>query len=507
MGILELINKSKNIEAELRNALLRNEFRLFYQPKVNLSTGKIEGMEALIRWEHPEKGLIPPVKFIGIAEDTGIIISMGEWVIHTACLQIKKWMRAGFPPFIMSVNLSAHQIYQPNFLEIVSSILKETQLAPEYLELEITESMMVDKDRASEVLKGLRRIGVQISLDDFGTGYSSLHYLNEFQIDKIKIDQSFIRNCTSNPNNSTIVKMIIEMAHRLNIKVVAEGIERREELIFLQQNSCDHGQGYLFSRPLPPEEIIQSFNKIEKITLKEGISQKLYNQNLMFEALESSRQELRDIMSQQQGFIFKFIKVNDTFIHTLSDGKLLYRLGQTPDQVIGKELKEFLPTEVAEEKNRYYLRAWAGEENITYEGEMNGIHYLASLSPIKNNGQVVSVIGSCIDITETNRIALELEEKNFIYQIITDNMQDLVGMLDQNGKVIYASTSHETVLGYPVNRFEGDSILELIHPNDIRTIENQFNLMVISKSPCQAEIRYKHAEGRWVNIEAKISRM
>ena len=289
-------------------ALERNEFRLYYQPKVNLETGKIEGMEALIRWEHPEKGLISPINFIPIAEKTGLIIPMGEWVLRTACLQNRKWINAGLSPIVMSVNLSVRQLYQPNIVDVVRQVLIETELSPEYLELEITESMMMDKDQALDAIRGLRQLGVQISLDDFGTGYSSLHYLHEFQIDKIKIDQSFIRNCTSDLNNATIVKMIIAMAHHLKIKVVAEGIETKDELIFLQQNSCNHGQGYLFSRPLPPEELIQYFHPIEQIVSQKGISQEIYNQKLMQEELKTTRQELRDIMRQQQGMMFKVIK-------------------------------------------------------------------------------------------------------------------------------------------------------------------------------------------------------
>ncbi len=173
-----LTEQSLGVEKELIKALDRNEFRLYYQPKINLETGKIEGMEALIRWEHQEKGLIPPIDFIPVAEQTGLIIPMGEWVLRAACLQNRKWMNSGLSPIVMSVNLSVRQLYQPNLADIVRQILIDTALPPEYLELEITESMMMDKDRALNAIKKLKRLGVQISLGDFGTGYSSLHYLH-----------------------------------------------------------------------------------------------------------------------------------------------------------------------------------------------------------------------------------------------------------------------------------------------------------------------------------------
>ena len=412
-----LTDKSLEVETELRVALERNEFRLYYQPKVDLETGKIDGVEALIRWEHPEKGLISPINFISITEKTGLIIPMGEWVLRTACLQNREWINAGLSPIVMSVNLSVRQLYQPNIVDVVRQVLIETELSPEYLELEITESMLMDKDQALDAIRGLRQLGVQISLDDFGTGYSSLHYLHEFKIDKIKIDQSFIRNCTSDLNNATIVKMIIAMAHHLKIKVVAEGIETRDELIFLQQNSCHHGQGYLFSRPLPPEELIQFFHPIEKIVPQKGISQEIYSQKMMQEELKTTRQELRDVMRQQQGMTFKVIKEDGRFIHTLCDGKLLYQMGLSPEEVVGKELKEFLPVNTAEEKSEYLRRAWEGEEDITYNEELNDIHYFASLSPIRKGGQVVGVIGSCVDITEQKQIEEALKEKNSSFLI------------------------------------------------------------------------------------------
>ncbi|MCH6266585.1 EAL domain-containing protein [Neobacillus citreus] len=493
------------LQEEIRNALERNEFRLYYQPKVNLETGKIDGVEALIRWEHPEKGLIPPIEFIPIAEETGLIIPMGEWVLRTACFQNRKWINAGFSPMVMSVNLSVRQLYHPNLVNVVREILKATELPPEYLELEITESMMMDKDRALEAIKGLRRLGVQISLDDFGTGYSSLHYLRDFPIDKIKIDQSFIRNCTSDFNNATIVKMIISMAHHLKIKAVAEGIETKDELIFLQKNSCNHGQGYFFSRPLPPEELIQYFHFIEQIVSQEGIFQEMANQKKIQEALESTRQELRDIMRQQQGMIIKVVKEDGKFIHTLCDGKLMYRMGLRPEQVVGKELKHFLPVDIAEKIVKNYQRAWDGEENLTYKGEINGVHYIASLSTILKNRHVVGIIGSYVDITETKRIKDELRVKDLKFQLITDNIIDLVAMLDKNGRVLYASPSHEKVLGLSVKDYEGTSKFELVHIDDIPPIQKECTNMIKFKTPCQIEFRHKHALGGWVDIETKIS--
>ncbi|MCH6266988.1 EAL domain-containing protein [Neobacillus citreus] len=500
-----IADESVLLQREMMNALERNEFRLYYQPKVNLETGKIDGVEALTRWEHPEKGLIPPIEFIPIAEKTGFIIPMGEWVLKNACSQNKEWINAGFSPMVMSVNLSVRQLYQPNLVDVVQGILKETELPPEYLELEITESMMMDKDRALDGIKGLRRLGVQISLDDFGTGYSSLHYLHDFPIDKIKIDQSFIRNCTSDLNNATIVKMIIAMAHHLKIKAVAEGIETKDELIFLQKNSCNHGQGYFFSMPLPPEELINCFHLIEQIVSQEGISQEIANQKKMQEALESTRQELRDIMSQQQGMIFKVVKEDGKFIHTQCDGKLMYRMGHKPELVVGKELKDFMPFDIAEQIEKNYQRVWDGEENVTYKGEINGIHFFATLSPILKDGLVVGTIGSCVDFTETKRIKDALEFKNLKFQLITDNILDLVAMLDKNGTVLYASPSHERILGISVKDYEGTSNFELVHIDDIPAIKKEYTNMIKSKTPCQIEFRHKHTQGGWVDIEVKIS--
>ncbi|WP_160722960.1 putative bifunctional diguanylate cyclase/phosphodiesterase [Bacillus sp. USDA818B3_A] len=266
----KLYNEEFELETNLSRAIKENEFELHYQPKLDLHTGKFSGVEALIRWRHPEKGMIFPMDFIPTAEKTGRILEIGDWVLYTACIQNKKWQEEGLPSWIMAVNLSAQQLYQPNLVEKIQDILNSTGLSPEYLELEITESMMVDVQKVLPIIKDLKGIGVRISLDDFGTGYSSLYYLKEFPIDVVKIDKSFVRNCTLYTKDSTIIKAIIAMAHELGMGVIAEGVETKEQLIFLQQQHCDRGQGYLFSRPLPAHELVNAYRTVEQTIHRDG---------------------------------------------------------------------------------------------------------------------------------------------------------------------------------------------------------------------------------------------
>ncbi|MGC5324510.1 putative bifunctional diguanylate cyclase/phosphodiesterase [Brevibacillus sp. SYSU BS000544] len=244
------------MEQDLRKAIERNELVLHYQPQVNIQTGQIVGVEALLRWTHPVHGMVSPAKFIPLAEDTQLIIPIGEWVLRTACRQNKQWQEAGYPPKRVAVNLSANQFQQTNLVEVVANVLEETQLEPKYLELEITESIaMQNVEHVINTLQQLTQLGIEISMDDFGTGYSSLNYLKHFPIHRLKIDQSFVHDINFDPLDAAIATSIIAMAHSLGLNVIAEGVETEEQLSFLQEKNCDEMQGYYFSRPLPVEAL------------------------------------------------------------------------------------------------------------------------------------------------------------------------------------------------------------------------------------------------------------
>jgi len=245
------------LETNLRRAIQNEELLIHYQPRVSVDSLSITAVEALVRWQHPQLGLISPSEFIPLAEDTGLIVPIGEWVLRNACLQAQRWQQAGFPPIQMAVNISGRQFQDQQLSSAIIKILDETNLAPELLELELTESsIMQNAELAAEVLQTLKNMGTKISIDDFGTGYSSLASLKRLPIDALKIDQSFVRDATTDSDDAALVMAIITLAHNLRLKVIAEGVETEEQLRFLQLLRCDEIQGFFFSKPLPPESLV-----------------------------------------------------------------------------------------------------------------------------------------------------------------------------------------------------------------------------------------------------------
>jgi diguanylate cyclase (GGDEF)-like protein/PAS domain S-box-containing protein len=248
----------QSLEGSLRCALERNEFMLVYQPKIDLATGEISGVEALLRWNHPERGLIQPLKFVPIAEESGLIVPIGQWVLLEACRQARAWMDAGLPPVRIAVNVSALQFAAKDFLSSVRAALISTGIDPSNLELELTETvLMQDAESAVQMLRALKAIGVQLAIDDFGVGYSSFSYLRKFPLDALKVDRSFINDISSNPDNATILSALINIGKSLKHRVVAEGVETEEQLHFLQKEGCSEGQGYFFCRPVIAEKFAQ----------------------------------------------------------------------------------------------------------------------------------------------------------------------------------------------------------------------------------------------------------
>ncbi|PVV22352.1 MAG: hypothetical protein B6D79_13170 [gamma proteobacterium symbiont of Ctena orbiculata] len=245
------------LEGKLRKALTCNEMELFYQPQIDLATGEIVSAEALLRWDEPELGMVSPVEFIPIAEETGMIIELGEWVLLEACRQNKEWQDAGYNPIRIAVNLSSMQFIQRDLSATVAMALKNTRLNPKYLELEITESVIMrNVNETITTLNDFKEMGISISVDDFGTGYSSLNYLKRFPLDNLKVDRTFVKDIPDNEDDVTITSAIIALAQSLGLGVVAEGVETESQLQFLEQQGCEMAQGYLFSRPLPAEQLV-----------------------------------------------------------------------------------------------------------------------------------------------------------------------------------------------------------------------------------------------------------
>jgi EAL domain-containing protein (putative c-di-GMP-specific phosphodiesterase class I) len=259
-GLNSFFPERLSLEQDMRQALARQDFVLHYQPKFDVRTGAVVGMEALLRWNHPEKGFIPPDQFIPIAEESGLIVPLGRWVLETACAQNKRWQDEGMSRVRVAVNLSAVQFRQRDLVETIRNVLQHTGLGPESLELEITETVvMQNASDAVGTIEALSGMGIQVAIDDFGTGYSSLSYLKRFQLNKLKIDRSFIRDIASDQDDAAIVKATIGLAHNLRLKVIAEGVETEDQLLYLRSLGCDEYQGYYKSKAISASEFERKF--------------------------------------------------------------------------------------------------------------------------------------------------------------------------------------------------------------------------------------------------------
>jgi len=248
------------LENQIRNAIKNEEFIVYYQPKVNLNTGQCSGMEALVRWQHPLRGIVSPLEFIPLAEETGLIIQLDEWVMRTACAQFKKWQGCGYPVKNLSVNVSARHFKEGSLLKHCKKIIEEMQVSPENLEIELTESALVDNyNNAKEMLNEINEMGIRIALDDFGTGYASMSYLKKFPFDTVKLDYSFVKGLPDDKESSAIVTAMIKLAEALNLNIVAEGIETDSQRRFLTEKGCTYGQGYLWSKPICAQELEEKF--------------------------------------------------------------------------------------------------------------------------------------------------------------------------------------------------------------------------------------------------------
>ncbi|KAF0220436.1 MAG: putative signaling [Rhodospirillaceae bacterium] len=256
------------MESGLRRALEENQLELHYQPKMDLKSGRLVGSEALVRWRHPVNGMIPPAQFIPLAEECGLIVPIGAWVIATACAQLREWLDAGCPEITVAVNVSARQFQREDLLTVISQSLLEAKIPARALVLELTESaVMTDPEKATDTLTRLREIGVAVSLDDFGTGYSSLSYLKRFPIDSLKIDQSFVRDIPNDAEDAAIAVLVISLAHSLGLSVIAEGVENLTQLDFLRERDCDEMQGYYFSRPLMAKDFTALLRESSRLPL------------------------------------------------------------------------------------------------------------------------------------------------------------------------------------------------------------------------------------------------
>ncbi|MED1916359.1 EAL domain-containing protein [Bacillus thuringiensis] len=487
---------------DFHQAVVNQQLSLYYQPLYDLRTGKIIGAEALVRWNHQQRGLLPPDWIFLLAEMSGLILLVEEWVIRTACKQNKAWQDAGLPPLVTCVNLSSYTLESDQLGSRIQAILDETNLQPHYLELEFTEDSARDGERTIEILAELKRIGVKISLDDFGKGYSSIQHLSRFAMNKLKIDQSCVRECMSDVTQATVIKTVMAMARSLGVQVTAEGVETQEQLDFLWQLGCDSAQGFWFSEPMPADDFARVLKREERFRNSAFL---LLNgeQHRAFDTYEVDQSERGDVLRKQQGMTFAFRKQGDAFIHTLCEGEMLFRMGMTPEQVIGQDLLNMIPAEEIPRKMESYERAWSGEQNVFYEGSVNGIRYLAAFRPIYSDGRVKEVIASCVDITELKKAQEAERVSESPYRLIAENLSDIIVIINSQGIITYISPSVQSVLEIAPNEVVNRHLLAVLPLETGRLVMQTIRQITVEKQPRLITFTCPDRNGKKITLEAK----
>jgi diguanylate cyclase (GGDEF)-like protein/PAS domain S-box-containing protein len=515
------------LENNLHKAIDKEELLLHYQPQVDLNTGQILGMEALIRWQHPDLGLIPPNEFIPLAEETGLICRIGEWVLRTACAQNQAWQLAGLPPMRIAVNLSAHQFQQQNLVRTVAQVLQETGLDPRYLEIEITESTaMQDVNLTISVLQKLQAMGIKIAMDDFGTGYSSLSSLKRFPLHTLKIDQSFVQELTTSSNDAAIITAIIALGHKLNLQIIAEGVETSKQLEFLRSVKCEGIQGYLFSRPLSAEAAAQFCidrnlgQYLNRSTLESGYKPMLAlprpeNEPQRLEALkqyqilDTAPEEVFDDLTRLAAQICQtpiaLISLMDAQRQWFKS-KLGLTATETPRDIafcthalLQTEQTELLVVPDALNDERFatnplvtsdpHIRFYAGVPLVTADGFALGalcvIDYVPrDLSPQQAEAlqalarQAVTQLDLRRDLITTLKKRKQMKKELWETRTMLENAFEGISQLDTQGRYINVNHTYASIVGYQPEEMIGMEWQPSVHPEDLEKMMAAYQHML-----------------------------
>ncbi|GEB32284.1 EAL domain-containing protein [Brevibacillus sp. FSL K6-0770] len=487
-------DEQKQSDEDLYQAIVNRKLTLHYQPFFDLRTGGMRGVEALVQWHHPKRGFLSPKALLGLAKRSGVVHLLEEWVLRAACEQCKQWIDAGFGPLVIAVNLSAHAFESVGLADTVQAILRDCQLPARYLELEITEEAKTHGERMM-VLSQLKQLGVQVSLDHFGRGASSISVISRMPLDKLKIDSSLIQQATTDSAQEMAVKSLLAVARAMDIQATVDGVEHREQVELLLKLDCDLAQGHYFCEPLSADELEVRMREQGKAMLDLAVhAHKERGEPFVY---------LREVMRNQQGMTFTFRKQDATFIHTFCAGELIYRIGLTPEQVVGSELRDILPMQEALRKTMYYERAWSGEEHVTYEGVVNGVCYLAAMRPIFRDGRVKEVIASCVDITELKKAEEAKRVSEAKYRLIAENISDMIVVIDCHGYVTYVSPSVRAVLEVAPEVLLHQNLQNLLPAEQLKRVWQTFQEIMEWKLPRLITFSCQHKNGSKLILEAK----